>query len=181
MADEKITEELHSVMRDAMLKLQSLVNQDLSRRDDFLPIINTFLSGVVSTTADLVELQIPGGALEVYADVESLAKTGGFRAIRSEQSPNSHLSRSVSGIAPDDMVGAMNYIGQELSTTLFKTIHELPVPLKKPEMFLRGIEALITGLLIQKFNNPHDVLDSLCEHIHLALEDLETRKPKSTH
>lgn len=45
-------------------------------------------------------------------------------------------------------------------------------------MLLWGIEALLVNLLNQKFENPHQILDSLCEHVHIALTDLETR---STH
>jgi hypothetical protein len=71
--------------------------------------------------------------------------------------PDSFRSQySVSNIEPDDMTTAMNYLGQELSTAFFKGLHELPMSLRKPEMLLRGIEALLTNLLIKKFDNPHN-------------------------
>ena len=73
------------------------------------------------------------------------------------------------------MTTAMNYLGQELSTVLFKGMHELSTPLRKPEMWLRGVEALFANLLNQKFNNSHDILDRLCDHVHMALTDLESR------
>ncbi len=71
----------------------------------------------------------------------------------------------------------MNYIGQALSTTLFKSIHELPQSLRKPEMLLRGVECSLGNLLHQKFceHDAHKVLDNLCEHVHMALDDLESR------
>ncbi len=34
----------------------------------------------------------------------------------------------------DDMTTAMNYLGQQLSMTLFKGLHELPMPLRNEEM-----------------------------------------------
>jgi hypothetical protein len=76
----------------------------------------------------------------------------------------------------------MNYVGQELATTLFKVINELPLPLRSTEMFLRGTEAMLTNLLDQKFNNhdPHQVLNDFCEHVHMALNDLKNRKKDET-
>lgn len=71
---------------------------------------------------------------------------------------------------------AMNYIGQNLSTALFKSIYELPTSLRTTEMLLRGVEALLSNLLHQKFSfNAHGILDSLCEHVHMSLNDLESR------
>ncbi len=121
-------------------------------------------------------MNLPGSASFIYADVEAVAKSGGLRAIKKIQSTNGSINYSVSNIKDDDESTAMNYLGQELSTTLFKAIHELPMPLRKPEMFLRGVEALLANLLNQKFDNSHQILDSLCEHVHMALGDLQNRK-----
>lgn len=170
-----ITRELNQVMLTAMLQLKDLVNNDLSQKHDFLSIVNTFLLGVISAAVDLVELSLPGSAPFIYADVEAAAKLGGLRAIQNMQSANGAIKYSVSNIDPDDMTTAMNYLGQELSTALFKGMHELPMPLRKPEMWLRGVEALLANLLNQKFNNSHDILDSLCDHVHMTLTDLESR------
>ncbi len=101
----------------------------------------------------------------LYAEVEAVAKNGGARY-------------SVSDIGPKDFANGMNYLGQNLTETLFTCIHELPMPLRTPEMLLRSIETLLTNLLHQRFNtpnDPHKILDSLCEHIHMGLNDLSTR------
>lgn len=44
-------------------------------------------------------------------------------------------------------------------------------------MLLRGVECLLSNLLHQKFSehDAHKILDDLCEHVHLALDDLEAR------
>ena len=44
-------------------------------------------------------------------------------------------------------------------------------------MLLRGVEALLANLLHQKFNASHHILDSLCERVHRALNDLKSRTP----
>jgi hypothetical protein len=100
---------------------------------------------------------------------------GGLRAIKKQQLDQGSKNYSVSNIDSDDITTAMNYVGQELSTTLSKVIHELPLPLRSLEVFLRGIEALLTNFLNQKFKDPHQVLDDFCEHVHMALNDLESR------
>ena len=100
----------------------------------------------------------------------------GLNAIKNVQSANGLLGYSVSNIEPDDMTTAMNYMGQELGTALFKALHELPISLRKPEILLRGIEALLANLLSQKFDSSHQILDSLCEHVHMTLDDLKQRQ-----
>ena len=38
-------------------------------------------------------------------------------------------------------------------------------------------EALLANLLNQKFkNNAHSILDSFCDHVHMSLSDVESRK-----
>lgn len=170
------TSELNKIMADSLLQLKKLIGNDSKNNHDFLSIVKVFLLGVVSTAVDLVETEHPGSAPFIYADVEAAAKAGGLRSIKKMQDVTGSMHYSVSNIDPDDPVMAMNYLGQELSTALFKSIHELPLPLRKPEMFLRGIEVLLANLLNQKFNNSHQILDSLCEHVHMALNDLQKNK-----
>jgi hypothetical protein len=170
-----ITDDLNQVMKNSLLQLQKLVNSDLTRNLDYLSIVKTFLLGVISTAVDLAEINLPGSTPFIYADVEAAAKLGGLSAIRNMQSANGHIQYSVSNIDPDDKTTAMNYLGQELSTTLFKAMHELPMPLRTQEMWLRGIEALLANLLSQKFDNPHKILDSFCDHVHMSLTDVKSR------
>ncbi len=168
--------ELNTIMVQALLRLQELVNNDPTQQHDMLAIAKTFLLGVVSTSIDLIEQGSPGSAPFLYADIEAAAKIGGLHAIKKAQAATGSRHYSVSNIEPDDMETAMNYLGQELGASLFKGLHELPLPLRKPETMLRGIEALLGNLLNQKFNNPHDILDSLCEHLHMALTALDPAK-----
>lgn len=171
-----ISDELSLVMTDALLELQRLVEFDRSEKHDLLEVVRLFLLGVISTAVDLVEIKASGSTLFLYADIEAAAKLGGLKAIQKIQSVNGAISYSVSNIRSDDASTAMNYLGQKLSETLFKSIHELPIALRTPEMLLRGVEALLANLLNQKFDNSHQILDSLCEHVHMALDDLKNRK-----
>ncbi len=162
-------------MANALLQLQKLVNNDLTQKSDFMSIVTLFLVGVISTAVDLVELSSPGSAPFIYADIEAAAKHGGITAIRKMQLENGSINYSVSNIAPDDITTAMNYLGQQLGAALYKGLHELPMPLRKNrETILRGVEALLANLLHQKYDSSHQVLDSFCEHVHMALTDLES-------
>lgn len=168
-----VATKLSQVMEKALLELHSLIKSDPENPHDVLSITKLFLLGVVSTSIDLTEAVSPNSAPFLYADVEAAAKAGGIHAIKKAQEAMGSRHYSVSNIAHDDMTTAMNYLGQELGAALFKGLHELPMPLRKPEMMLRGIEALLANLLNQKFNNFHEVLDSLCEHVHMALFSLD--------
>lgn len=163
-------------MNNALYQLHHLVNQNQESQPDFLGIIKTFLLGILSTAVDLVEVTRPGSSTILYADLEAAMKMGGLREIAKVSSSHGAAHYSVSNIDEDDMASGMNYIGQQLSVTLFKGLHELPMPLRNQEMMLRSVEVLLANLLNQKFtNNTHQILDSFCEHVHMALTDLKSR------
>jgi hypothetical protein len=171
----EISNELDLVMKNALFQLQKLINNDTSRSHDFLSIVQIFLLGVISTAVDLTEVNMPGSTPLLYADIEAAAKLGGLRAISKWLADYGSANYSISNIAEDDMITAMNYLGQQLSTTLFKGLHELPMPLRNDEMLLRSIEVLLANLLNQKFkDSAHHILDSFCDHVHMALTDVES-------
>jgi hypothetical protein len=84
----------------------------------------------VSSTIDLIEINLPDSAPLLYADVEASAKLGGLHAIAKWSADYGSMNYSVSNIAEDDMTTGMNYLGQQLSISLFKGLHELPMPLR---------------------------------------------------
>ena len=175
--DNQNTDQLSQIMRDALLQLQHLVHQNPSQQLDFISVVRTFLLGVISTAVDLAEVSHPGSSPLLYADLEAAMKMGGLREIAKISAHHGTAQYSVAHIDEDDMASGMNYIGQQLSITLFKSLYELPMPLQNQEIMLRSVEVLLANLLNQKFTNQaHQILDSLCEHVHMALTDLEGRK-----
>ena len=171
--DSKTSAEVSAIMTKALFVLKDLVDNDAEYEMDYHQVV--FLQGVISTAIDLAELNSPGVSPMIYADIEASSKLGGLKSIKKMQSEKGSISYSVSDIGANDPAAAMNYLGQQLSTTLFKGIHELPLPLRNQEMLVRGVEALLANLLNDKFDNPHAVLDTFCEHIHMALNDLASR------
>ena len=171
-----ILAKLHEAMTQALFELKILTELETSRPQDLFKFVKTFLIGVISTSIDMVEIQQPGISTALYAEVEAIAKMGGLRAIADFQNKYSDRTYSVSQIADDDMETAMNYIGQELGSALSKAVNELPMPLRQPETHLRGIEVLLGNVLNQRFTNPHEILNALCEHVHMALDSLERRR-----
>jgi hypothetical protein len=163
-------------MSNSLFELKEAIVDDLDNNHDLISIVQVFLLGVMSTSVDLVEINHTGSAPIIYADVEAAAKEGGMRSIEKMKKETGSTTYSVSKISPDDMTAAMNYLGDKLSSTLFKGLYELPMPLRKTETMLRAIEALLANLLNQKFNNAHVILDDLCAHVHMALNDLEQRR-----
>lgn len=175
LKNSQTNDKISALMTQSLLALRDLVDHDPEFKMDYFQIVSVFLQGVISTAIDLAELHTPGVSPFIYADIESIAKLGGLRAIKKMESENGSPSYSVSNISPNDVGLAMNYLGQQMSTTLFKGIHELPITLRNEEMLVRGVEALLANLLYEKFSNPHDILDSFSEHVHMNLNDLATR------
>ncbi len=174
--DENTVTELNKIIRDSLLKLKKITDDDLSQRKHYISIVKGFLSGIISTTVDLVEATNPGSAPLIYADVEAVAKLGGIEAIKDFHSKHDSIQYSVSDIAPNNSEAGMNYLGQQLSVALFKGLHELPMSLRNEEMMLRGIEALLANVLHEKFEDiSHRVLDDFCKHVHHCLNNLEGR------
>ena len=130
----------------------------------------------MSTAIDIAKIGHPGAGIYLYSEIEAAAKEGNYSLIKETQGRGG-CSYSVSNLEPDDRVGAMNYVGQELGATLFKAVNELPLALRKDEIFLRSIEVLLGNVLHSKFNeNSHNILDSLAEHVHMGLSDLDASK-----
>jgi hypothetical protein len=176
-----IAEELKITLAESLFKLKALVDLDPSKSYDLLSIARTFLTGIIVTTADILEINRPGTGPILYADIENMAKNGRFLGIADAIEKIGSPQYSISDIGENDFENGMNYIGQKLSQTLVTCIHELPMPLRSPEMFLRGIEALLANLLNEKFNtpnDPHNILDSLCEHVHAGLNQLAEQRPR---
>ena len=171
---EKKVLDIQTILTRSLHELIALCQgQDSSLGDDKkLFVVSNFLKAIISTASGLMEIQIPGGASFLYAEIEKDAKSGGLMSIHSFGGKLSDTI-SISEIEEDDFPGAMNYLGQQLSTTLFKGILELPKSLQNQEMFLRGIEALLVNLLHQKFNDPHDILDQFTRNAHLSLADAQ--------
>ena len=138
----KTSAEVSAIMTKALFTLKDLVDNDQEYEMDYHQVVTLFLQGVISTSIDLAELHSPGVSPVIYADIESSSKLGGLRAIEKMQSENGSISYSVSDIDAGDPAMATNYLGQQMSTTLFKGIHELPLPLRNQEMLVRGVEAL---------------------------------------
>ena len=127
-------------IKQALLDLRDLVDNDEKHETTYFQVVSLLLQGVISTAIDLVEIHSPGLSSALYADIETFAKSGGLHEI--EKIGSKKNSYSISNIAPDDITSAMNYLGQKMSTALFKGINELPVPLRQEETLLKAIGVL---------------------------------------
>jgi hypothetical protein len=127
-SSEHNTAELTKVMHEALFNLQNLVGQNPGQHPDFLGVVKTFLLGVISTAIDLTEVTHPGSTPLLYADLEAAMKMGGLREIAKVSANHGTAQYSISNIDEDDIPSGMNYIGQQLSITLFKSLYELPAP-----------------------------------------------------
>jgi len=176
--NKKGIDKLTEIINISLQQLQDLSDPKLSRDSNILTDLPIFLTSIITTCSDLMEIDYPGVATQyIYTEIEAAMKLGGLRAIKDYQLKNGSRNYSVSNIADDDLETAMNYVGQALSVTLFKVIQEVPLPLRTKELLLHSVEVLLTNLLHGKFaeDKPHKLLDSVCEHVHIGLKALESR------
>lgn len=171
--EEKV-ENIQSILTNSLQELVALCKDDTMSDDKSLFVVSNFLKAIVSTAAGLMDIQIPGGSAFLYAEIEKDAKSGGMSSIH-EFGGKLSETLSISEIEENDFPAAMNYLGQQLSTTLFKGLYELPESFQTLEVPLRAIEALLVNLLHQKYNNPHDILDQFTANAHLSLTDTQRR------
>lgn len=170
---QKVTNIQH-ILTNSLQELIALCKDDAISDEKSLWIVSTFLKALVSTAAGLMDIQMPGGSAFLYTEIEKDAKAGATRSIHDF---GGKLSDTIflSDIQEDDLPAAMNYLGQQLSTTFFKGIYELPSSFQTMEVPLCAIEALLVNLLHQKYNNPHDILDQFTANAHLSLTDTQSR------
>lgn len=173
MTDNKHTDALIKIVYDTLLQLQRLINQDQSREPDFLEFVKTFLLNTVSTTISLAEAGHPGSAPLLYTEMEAEMRNKALREMAAFSAQFGSVLYSATSIDENDKTGGMNYIGQQLVVTLFRSLCELPKTMRNDDMVLRAIGVLLVNLLNKQFaQNAHQVLDRLCAHVHLVLDDL---------
>jgi len=78
--------ELNRIMADSLFQLKKLVDNDPSQKVDLISVVKLFLLGVISTSVDLVSINVPEGVPYIYAEIEAIAKAGGLRNIKEFQS-----------------------------------------------------------------------------------------------
>ena len=111
------TSELHQAMQTATFAIQDYM-KPYQNTDNYITHLKSVLSGVVSSTVEIAEVQHDGISQYLWAELEEMAKAGGLTAVGDKIRQN--RSYSISEIAPDDVASGMNYLGQHLGTTLFK-------------------------------------------------------------
>lgn len=116
--DEALFEEQKQIMTDALLKMSKLSESKSKTSPQYLEMTKMFLIGIMSTAADLAEVQSQGASHWLYAEMEAAARNRGLEGIVNAGG----ASYSLSDINENDLPMAMNYIGQNLSTALFKSI-----------------------------------------------------------
>ena len=169
MDGSNFDERLHQALNDATWAIQDYM-EEYRGEDDYSTRLKLMLSSVISSVIEISESRGDCFSEDIWSELESMAKEGGLAAVAGKLAGTKGYS--ISDIDPEDMSSGMNYLGQHVSTSLYKHIHDLPEEQRKPEMFLRALETVMANLLNQKFDeyDQYKVLDSFCEHVHMALE-----------
>ncbi len=170
MSETYFDERLHKTVQDATLSIQDYI-EEYRNENDYLERLKFILLAVISSVVEVSETRGDFSSEYIWSEVENMAKEGGLTSVAKKI--KSGRTYSIAEIDPEDVSSGMNYLGQHVATALYKHIHDLPIQQRKPEMFLRALETVIPNLLNQKFTeyNQHKIVDSLCEHLHMALDD----------
>lgn len=175
-AVSKNTDALIKIVQDTLLQLQRLVDQSQVPQSDLLSVVKSYLLDVVAATINLAEASYPGSAPLLYTEMEVAMKASALREMADFSANHGSSLYSAATIAENDTTGGMNYIAQQLAIALFKSLAELPKPMREQDMMLRAIGTLLVNLLNQHFTHTaHQVLDRLCAHVHLVLNDLTAK------
>ena len=170
MNEAYFDDRLHKALKDATWAIQDYL-ENYHKENDYLDRLKFILFAVISSVVDISEAHGDCSSEYIWSELENIAKEGGHIAVA--EKIKSERTYSISGIDPQDIGSGMNYLGQQVSTALYKHIHDLPIQQRQPGMFLRALETVIANLLNQKFAecDQHKLVDSLCEHLHMALDD----------
>ena len=94
--NSQTNDKISALMTKSLIALRELVDNDEAFEIEYFQVVSVFLQGVISTAVDLAELHSPGASPFIYADIESLAKSGGLYNIQKMQDETSSVSHSVS-------------------------------------------------------------------------------------
>lgn len=168
--DKYFDERLHKALKDATWAIQDYI-EEYRDEVDYSSRLIFILFSVISSIIEIAEARGDCPSEYIWSEMEKMTKEGGLTAVAEKIKGN--RTYSISEIDPQDVGSGMNYLGQQVSVALHKHIHDLPVQQRKPEMFLRALGTVFANLLNQKFADldQHKIVDSFCEHIHMALDD----------
>ena len=88
--NSQTNDKISALMTKSLIALRELVDNDEAFEIEYFQVVSVFLQGVISTAVDLAELHSPGAAPFIYADIESLAKSGG---LYNNDAPRSRATR----------------------------------------------------------------------------------------
>ncbi len=174
-------EEAHKALKTATFAIQDYINP-YRKGELHLTKLKLILMAVVSSTVQIAEANGDNCTEYLWSEIENMAKEGGLNCVAEKIKKG--RTYSIADMAADDVGSGMNYLGQHMATALHKHIHDLPIQQRKPEMYLRGIEALLGNILNNHFAgfDRHKILDDFCSHLHMALDDKTIEsKVKATH
>jgi hypothetical protein len=137
---------------------------------------------IISDIADYFEEKLEGSSTKFFKTIEKNVVKCAKDSIVDYKDARDSQSYKLDKIKSGDIDTAMNYIGDQLSNTLIEKVHELPDDLQNEEVLIRSIEILLANLLNQKFRklgDVHKILDSFSEHVHMAIDSLESRNKES--
>ncbi|WP_238400267.1 hypothetical protein [Legionella bononiensis] len=163
--NEMMIKDQWQIISDSLLKIAQLAENNTQ-------VMGTLMLNIISSIGALAENTSQGASAALYSELEAFAKSKNPK----NAANSANQSFTSTNIADDDYYSAMNYIGQNLVGTLFKSINELPAPLRTHEMLLSGIEGMLGNVLHQKFStNAHEKLDGFYKHIRMHLNELGHR------
>ena len=162
--------QLNQAVSTVLGELEAIINHNEGKDEDTYNAARKIVLEGITMALNLIEIKVPGSALLLYADVETVAKQGRARAIKSLHP----AAISVETIQPWDNISAVNYLEDEFYATFIKVLAELPLPLRTLEIMLQGVAFLLSNILLQKFPYPHQMLDTFCHYVHGVLGEFDT-------
>lgn len=142
-----VSKEMNKLISETLFQLNSLLHSIAHHRQkQYTLLALRFIIAITTGTIRLIN-EIPGSAPHLFAGLANAMRLGEwdyFADIVTNLQGELHPSF---GIEVQDKTDAANYIGQQLTISLLKSLHELPEPLHTPEIMASAIEAMLHNIM----------------------------------
>jgi hypothetical protein len=89
---------------------------------------------------------------------------------------NSQNTQEVDTLAPEEYIKAMNFIGQNLLSSLVQSVEKLPQALRSPKVISQALAAFLTNVIYKQFPDDNEssqqMLDEISKFVRVQLENI---------
>lgn len=170
-----VSKELDKLISETLFQLNALLHSIAHHTPkQYTLLALRFIIAIITGTIRLVENEVPGSAPHLFAGLANTMQLGEWDYFADIVSKLQGELHSSFGIEVQDKTDAANYIGQQLTISLLKSLHELPEPLHTHEIVASAVDTMLKNAILTKaVPDSYQIVFLLSERLRKAMTKME--------